>query len=124
MIKKADKKTYIIIFLLIVIVVQSVVFCKKRSEIIDKNFLITHNFKGNCIPDEETAIEYGKLIYKVRTGKEYTNDDFNVRYDENNKTWNVVLKKYDENNQPIVYVDYAGIFIYKEYGTIVADYIG
>ena len=122
--KHIDKKWYILILLLVVIIFQTIILVQMKSQLNEHGLLFAFNYRGNCIPDETTAVQYGKIIYKVRTGIDYNDYDFGVEYDKSLDAWNVwLLTEAEKNGDNTKYLDYRGIFIDKDYGTILRDYI-
>lgn len=84
----------------------------------DKEILLAYNFKRNCIPDKVSAIKYAKIIYKVRTGNDYSEELFDAEYLSELNAWNVYLIEEGADR-----LDHYGILIDKDYGTILRDYI-
>ena len=122
--KNIGKCWYILIVLLVIIAVQTILLIRTKSQVTENDLLFAFNNRGNCIPDETAAVQYGKIIYKVRTGVDYNDYDFGVEYDEALDAWNVwLLTEAEKNNDNTMYLDHRGIFIDKDYGTVIRDYI-
>lgn len=89
--KKIEKKWFVIVLLLIIIVFQGLVIAGITSNVTMNDLLRVYNYQGNCIPDEATAVSYGKLIYRAKTGIDHDEQDFGVKYDKEVNAWNVFL---------------------------------
>ena len=124
--KKFLKNKYNVIITLLfgaILFLSAVVVVRSKPMICDWN-LIKYNFRGGCVPDEESAIEIAKVVYKARSGIDFESDEFKVSYDKENNAWNVRLVDYKEeaNGGYPTYLGYRGIYIDKDYATIVRDY--
>ena len=113
--KRFLKKKYhiIIVLQLIVILTLLLVFMVNSKPIISEWDLIAYNFQGNCVPDEESAIEIAKVIYKTRSGIDFESDEFKVSYDEQLQAWNVRLIDYKEEANGGEHVPWISWDIYR-----------
>ena len=119
-----DKKWCVLVLLLFIIIVETIVSLNMKAQIAENDMLQVFNYKGNCIPDEETALQYGKILYRVRTGIIYDDSDFGVIYNDSLEAWNVwLLTEEEKNGETITWLDYHGVYIDKDYGTVIRDSI-
>ena len=116
--KRTRNCLILIVLLLIIIAFESFCLIRVKSVISKKDVLIAYNFKGNCIPDRGSAIKYAKIIYKTRTGNDYSEELFDATYLDELNAWHVYLIE-----DGVDRLDSYGIFIDKDYGTIFRDYI-